>query len=64
MGIYKLNSRSNLFNSKVKQKRSVISNKTVSLGQAITNLPNEMDHVFSKNCPKILEAQKKEIILG
>ena len=64
MAIYKLNYRSSLFNSKVKQKRLVISNKTVSLGQDITNLRNEMDHVFTKNCLKILEAPKKEIILG
>lgn len=64
MVIYKLNYRSNPFNSKVKQKRLVISNKTVSLGQDITNLRNEMDHAFTKNCHKILEAPKKEIILG
>ena len=64
MVIYKLNYRSNPFNSKVKQKRLVISNKTVFLGQDITNLRNEMDRAFTKNCRKILEAPKKEIILG
>ena len=64
MVIYKLNYRSNPFNSKVKQKRLIISNKTASQGQAIMNLRNEMDHVFTKNYLKILEAQKKEIILG
>ena len=64
MVIYKLNYRSNPFNSKVKQKRLVILNKTVSLGQDITNLRNEMDHAFTKNWRKILEAPKKEIILG
>ena len=64
MVIYKLNYRSNPFNSKVKQKRLIISNKTASQGQAIMNLRNEMVLVFTKNYLKILEAPKKEIILG